>query len=337
MSIDKEEKIANAEKAVTSSALREERAARTKALIAEQGHPLQLFTKENEVIRSKMENIKEAIKEGKIEKSVFGQIRDLSIHYAKKGDLLYPLLKVKYGISGPSDIMWTVDDEIRDEISDLMKSNDQDTTWQKKVEAVLVRVDEMIFKEANILFPNCAANFTEEEWFGIYHDQKDYAECFCVKPELWEKAEENKKTRKALVNNQEVVMAGGHMTVEQLTALLNTMPFEITFVDADNINRFFNEGPKDFKRPLMAIDREVFSCHPPKVEMQVRKIIQEFRTGTLDEVPIWMEKNGKCLLVKYMAVRDQNGKYLGTVELVQNMDFAKEHFLSKKRKFDEES
>lgn len=77
----------------------------------------------------------------------------------------------------------------------------------------------------------------------------------------------------------------------------------------------------------MAIDREVFSCHPPKVEAQVRRIIEEFRNGTLDEVPVWMEKNGKTMLVKYMAVRDKKGDYLGTVEIVQNMDFAKKHFV----------
>ena len=62
---------------------------------------------------------------------------------------------------------------------------------------------------------------------------------------------------------------------------------EITFVDEDNINRYFNEGSKVFKRPVMAIDREVFSCHPPKIEAKVRRIIEEFRIGTLDEVPVW--------------------------------------------------
>ena len=130
------------------------------------------------------------------------------------------------------------------------------------------------------------------------------------------------------VRNGEIIMPGGHLTVAQLTAMLNTIPMEITFVDEDNINRFFNEGPKDFKRPGMAIDREVFSCHPPKVEQQVRHIIGEFRKGTLDKVPIWMEKNGKTMLVTYMAVRDATGTYLGTMELVQDMGFAKEHFLS---------
>ena len=124
-------------------------------------------------------------------------------------------------------------------------------------------------------------------------------------------------------------MPGGHLTVAQLTAMLNTIPMEITFVDEDNINRFFNEGPKDFKRPGMAIDREVFSCHPPKIEKQVRRIIEEFRAGTLDRMPVWMDKNGRTMLVTYMAVRDKDGVYLGTMELVQDMEFAKEYFTKK--------
>ena len=105
---------------------------------------------------------------------------------------------------------------------------------------------------------------------------------------------------------------------------------EISFVDADNINRFFNEGSKVFKRPGMVIDREVFSCHPPKIEPMVRGIIDDFRNGRRDVVPVWMEKAGRTMLVQYMAVRDRTGKYIGTVELVQDMEFAKEHFLASK-------
>ena len=181
-----------------------------------------------------------------------------------------------------------------------------------------------------LCFPNCVLNFTEEEWFGIYRDSKDYPVCFGVENATWEAAEKYLHTENCGkdVRNGEIIMPGGHLTVAQLTAMLNTIPMEITFVDEDNINRFFNEGPKDFKRPGMAIDREVFSCHPPKVEQQVRHIIGEFRKGTLDKVPIWMEKNGKTMLVTYMAVRDAAGTYLGTMELVQDMGFAKEHFLS---------
>ncbi len=243
--------------------------------------------------------------------------------------MLYPHLKVKYGISGPSDVMWTVDDEIRDELRDLGKIIEKDAEWNNRLDAVLTRAEEMIYKEQNILFPICAVNFTDEEWHGIYHDSKDYDDSFGVENEVWDEAEATKAVKVSDRNigiSGEVVMPGGHMTPEQLTALLNTIPLEITFIDADNINRFFNEGLKVFKRPGMAIDREVFSCHPPKIEPIVRSIIDDFRNGVRDSVPLWMDKGGRSMLVTYMAVRDHNKEYLGTVEVVQDMEFAKEHF-----------
>ena len=307
--------------------IREQRFAKTAELVKIPGHPLHTFTLENEALVKTIEKCREALKNGHVEYKLIEEVRQLAIHYAKKGDLLYPHLKVKYEISGPSDVMWTVDDEIRDEFAALAKKADsQDDEWKKRFEAALTRADEMIYKEANILFPNCAFNFTDEEWFGIYRDSKDYAECFGVENGVWEDAEKAQDVKMSSISQDEIVMAGGHMTVEQLTAMLNTIPLEISFVDTDNINRFFNEGPKVFKRPGMAIDREVFSCHPPKIEQQVRRIIEEFRAGTLDKVPVWMDKNGRTMLVTYMAVRDKSGKYLGTMELVQDMEFAKEYF-----------
>ena len=193
----------------------------------------------------------------------------------------------------------------------------------------------MIYKENNILIPNCAVNFTDEEWYGVYYDSKDYAECFAVDNGKWDEAESyrdeynrkhNLTDSMPVSGNGEIVLVGGHFTLEQLTAVLNTIPIEITFVDDNDTNVFFNEGPKVFKRPGMALGRKVYSCHPPKIEKQVRRIIQEFKDGTLDEVPIWMNKNGTTFLVKYMAVRDKNGKYLGTMELVQDMEFARKYF-----------
>ncbi len=325
----REEQIANAEKAVATS-LREQKLAVAAELVAIPGHPLHTLTLENEALAKVIEKCREAVKSRHVESGLLEEVRQLAIHYAKKGDLLYPHLKVKYEISGPSDVMWTVDDEIRDEFAALaQKASSQDEDWLKRLDEALTRADEMIYKEANILFPNCALHFTDEEWYGVYHDSKDYAECFGVENGIWKEAEEAKSRKTSSVSDGEIVMAGGHMTIEQLTAMLNTIPLEISFVDADNINRYFNEGPKVFKRPGMAIDREVFSCHPPKIEQQVRRIIEEFRAGTLDRVPVWMDKNGRTMLVTYMAVRDKDGVYLGTMELVQDMEFAKEYFMKK--------
>ena len=285
-----------------------------------EGHPLYTLTKENQALLKLLQQFA-----GSEDEDLLSAIGQFAVHYAKKGDLLYPHLKVKYGIAGPSDVMWTVDDEIRDEYSALMRESQRGDAWNKRLRAVLKRIEEMVHKEQNILFPICAVNFTKEEWMGIYRDAKDYIVCFGVEDIHWQEAEDQEIVRENS-GKDEIVLPGGHMTLEQLTALLNTVPLEITFIDADNINRFFNEGPKVFKRPGMALDREVFSCHPPKIEPMVRAIIDDFRHGRKDRVPVWMEKGGRTMLVTYMAVRDKTGKYVGTAEFVQDMEFAKEHF-----------
>ena len=333
----REEKIANAEKAVEESLRRSASAStadytdkheRAAALAAIPGHPLHTLTRENEALTQRIAAAREALSQGTELTAELEKVREVIIHYEKKGDLLYPLLDVRYGISGPSDVMWTVDDEIRDELKALVTATEHGEAWSTRVDAVLKRAEEMIYKERNILFPICAVNFTESEWRGIYRDAKAYDDCLGVTGETWEAAE-NSSGAAATAAEGEVVMPGGHMTVPQLAAMLNTIPAEISFIDTENINRYFNEGPKVFKRPSMAIDRDVFSCHPPKIEPMVRAIIDDFRTGKRDRVPVWVEKNGHIMLVNYMAVRDKDGNYLGTMEFDQDMQLAKEYFTKK--------
>lgn len=384
------------------------------ALSQVKGHPLQTFTRENEALTKLIDRMKELLADtdettgsGSLpvdEKQVdtgsrqadekqadtgslpqiaalLLKIREVAVHYAKKGDLLYPHLNARYGIAGPSAVMWTADDEIRDELGALCKalqkgretaeqrateskgretagsnatgsfqSSQWDAKWLERLQKVLMRAEEMIYKENHILFPNCAVNFTEEDWMGIYRDAKDYADCLGVHGEVWEEAEnwlrKEKEAKKTVFKGTKdgqasegeedrigsnfsdgvIHMPGGHMTIRQLTALLNIIPLEISFIDAEDRNCYFNEGPKVFKRAQMALGRSVFTCHPPKVETMVRRIIGEFREGTLDRVPVWMDKGGRTMLVTYMAVRDESGEYMGTMELVQDMEFAKEHF-----------
>ena len=384
------------------------------ALSQVKGHPLQTFTRENEALTKLIDRMKELLHDTD-ERTCSGsrqaeekqtdtgnlpvdekqadtgslpqiaalllKIREVVVHYAKKGDLLYPHLNARYGIAGPSAVMWTADDEIRDELGALCKalqrgretagqnatcskgretaeqnatgsfqSSQWDAKWLERLQKVLLRAEEMIYKENHILFPNCAVNFTEEDWMGIYRDAKDYADCLGVHGEVWEEAEnwlrKEKEAKKTVFKGTKdsqasegeedragsnfsdgvIHMPGGHMTIRQLTALLNTIPLEISFIDAEDRNCYFNEGPKVFKRAQMALGRSVFTCHPPKVETMVRRIIGEFREGTLDRVPVWMDKGGRTMLVTYMAVRDESGEYMGTMELVQDMEFAKEHF-----------
>lgn len=141
-----EERIANAEKSV-AEAMKEKRMTATAELTKIPGHPLHTFTLENDALEEILKKCREAAKAGQVDASLLEELRQLAIHYAKKGDLLYPHLKVKYGISGPSAVMWTVDDEIRDELTALAKAKRRDEEWMKRFEAVLVRIDEMIYKE----------------------------------------------------------------------------------------------------------------------------------------------------------------------------------------------
>ena len=116
------------------------------------------------------------------------------------------------------------------------------------------------------------------------------------------------------------------MTPEQIECVLNTIPMELTFIDENNINCFFNAGKKVFKRPDEAIGRQVFLCHPPKYAAMAKQIIDELKSGVQDSVDIWMTKGGGPLFVRYMAVRNQDGKYVGTLECVQKMKVAKKYF-----------
>ena len=292
------------------------------------GHPLNQMTEENKALNDLIEELRPKVADKTATIDDVNAVRQLSVHYAKKGDLLYPKLKVDYAIGGPSMVMWTVDGDIRDQLGDLAKSSQSVDDWYRRFDELLTRAQEMIYKEQNILFPICAENFSKEEWYQIYKDTAQYEDIFGVTRIAWPESDAAlaAQTTKPSDDNNAIGLIGGTLTVDQLDAMLNTMPMEVTFVDHEDINRYFNDGEKVFKRPTTAIGRDVYSCHPPKVEPIVRGIIDSFRKGDRDNVAVWLEKQGRPFYVNYMAVRDQHNNYIGTLELVQDMQFAKEHF-----------
>ncbi|MCH4071374.1 DUF438 domain-containing protein [Pseudoramibacter sp.] len=295
------------------------------------GHPLQVFDLENKAIEKQLVQMKGALGAGSHIREALEKTREVAIHYAKKGDLIYPILKGRYGFSGPSDVMWSVDDEIRDELRDLANEAAQDETavqsvpWRVRLSKALGRAEEMIYKEENILYPLCAKSFSEAEWRQMAADMRDYENCLIGEVPVWKEAESAKSESE---NAGEITFGSGHLRVDQLEAMLNTIPMELTFIDAEDYNRYFNdgEGPKLFKRPLMALDRKVYTCHPPKIEPMVRMIIDSFKDGSKNEVAVWNQRAGKPVYIRYLAVRNRKGQYVGTLECVEEMDFAQKHF-----------
>lgn len=333
-----EEQIQNAEKSIQNKKIDNDKTFDrtkfdnkqlvTKKLTEKVGHPLNTFAAENKKLEELIEETKIALEKNENVYEAFLNLRDISIHYAKKGDLLYPHLEAKYNISGPSKVMWTVDDEIRAEMRQLLSDKENAENNIDRFKALLKRIEEMIYKEENILFPNCAMNFTEDEWKHLYKDMKDYESVFGLVPETWQEAEDFEDIEYKVLDNKEINLLGGHVNLNELNSLLNTIPLELTFVDKNNINKYFNDGEKIMKRPKMAIDREVFSCHPPKIQPLVKSIIEDLRSGRKDNVPVWLEKAGRPVFINYIAVRDEDGEYVGVLETVQDMSFAKEYFLN---------
>ena len=314
----------------------------TRALAGVPGHPVQVFTRENEAISAQIERARSAL----VTSAAPDALRALSalgIHYAKKGDLIYPILKLNHDFSGPSEVMWGVDDEIRAEIRSLLSASAQDDAWRTRAEAVLTRAEEMVYKETNILLPLCAQCFTSDEWLQMYADMKGYDTCLIDDAGTWEEGEAYARQRAAdaeanrgvatagdagTIAGGEVRLPSGRLTADQLDALLNALPLELTFVDADDVNRYWNDNGEKrlFKRPSAALGREVRHCHPPMVEQMMSQVIASLKSGEQDSVDVWMEKGGEPVLVRYLAIRDRNGAYQGTMEAVQRMGFAQKHF-----------
>lgn len=279
---------------------------------------LKYFSNENNNINKALETYNAlAVEEKFAESKVLKKL--LNSHYRKKGDLIYPLLKSKYNKPGPSEVMWGVDYEILRNISKAIKKKDLDL-----LENTLARAEEMTYKEENILFPLLEENLSNEDYSNIYNDLSEYDHDINnnqIKTynEASKQKDENTKGY--------IYFSKGRLRVDQLEALLDTMNIEITFVDEEDINSYYNNhnGDKVFKRPKSSLGRDVYSCHPPQAERKVRKIISDLKSGARDKVVVIRDIGGSDYTVTYYGVWDKNGNYKGILETVQNMDFYKSY------------
>ncbi len=111
-----------------------------------------------------------------------------------------------------------------------------------------------------------------------------------------------------------------NVSKETLEVILEALPVEFSFIDEDDAVRIFNkDGDRIFPRPRSVIGRRVQDCHPPKSLHKVQQIIDEMRAGTRNAAEFWIDHSGMKVLIRYFAVRDRNGKYLGCLEASQDI------------------
>ncbi|TAH72128.1 MAG: DUF438 domain-containing protein [Anaerolineaceae bacterium] len=282
----------------------------------------------------------------------YTKLYEIDKHYLRKENLLFPYLE-QYGITAPPKVMWGVDDEIRADLKDVL-ANLKDASYDAKklstkADAAIDRVHEMIFKEENILFPMAQETLTEDEWLKIAEESSELGFCIYEPKREWkparvnveEKTKQESKTSGSEVSDEiqdkiEPISAEpingkstgsayinfetGILTQKEIEAMLNTMPVDITFVDKDGIVKYFSQGTERiFPRTKAVIGRSVSNCHPPASVHVVEKIVEDLMSGKKDHEDFWIKMGDKYTLIRYFAVRDMDGNYLGTMEFTQNI------------------
>ena len=183
-----------------------------------------------------------------------------------------------------------------------------------------MNLKKMTYKEENILYPLLKENLTKNDLSLLYLDLKDYEHNFIS-------YEEDAPKEKNIEEDNYIYFKKGKMRIDQIEAMLDTMDFEITFVDENDINSYYNDNKekKVFKRPISSLGREVYTCHPPQIEPMVRALIKDFKEGKKENLKLVKKIGEKDYAISYYAVKDKNENYKGVLEIVQDLSFYKKY------------
>jgi DUF438 domain-containing protein len=304
------------------------------------GHPVDVLLQENKALKRLSDNTTEellALKYRKGEdlaqavlkiRGAFNQLMDVDKHYQRKEYLIFPYLE-KAGITGPPKVMWGKHDEIRElikggiEILQTPGLNLDDLLASSEIVLLpaLKGVYEMTIKEEEILFPMLMDTLSDGDWYEI---QKQSIEIgFCLYDPQVDWKPEGIKTENINAVQKEggnIQLPSGAFSAEELLAILNTLPVDITFVDRNDKVKYFSQGnDRIFQRNRAILNRDVRHCHPPASAHIVDKILEDFRSGRQNSAPFWINMSGQFIHIEYFALRNEQGEYLGTLEVSQNL------------------
>ena len=161
---------------------------------------------------------------------------------------------------------------------------------------------------------------TPQEWVDIRREFDAIGYCCFTPPELVLAPQDQVPQAQVPAPTGIMQFENGNLTKEQLDSLLNTLPVEITFIDENDTVRYFNKPEKIiFVRTKAIIGRKVQNCHPAKSLDTVTKIVQSFKTKKKNSAEFWINIGSRIVHIRFFAVRDLQGKYLGSMEVVQDV------------------
>jgi DUF438 domain-containing protein len=295
-------------------------------------HPLHIQEEEHIDMANKLALLKGQVHAllhgaaGEARAAAIDRLRDLVSYFGraesnflKQENVYFPLLE-RHGIAQPPKIMWAEHDLMRSAQKRLagLAGGDVEARLGELRDAVLEYEGlllEHIMKERSILFPASLQLFSEKEWQDARREF-DGIGYFAFYPMPMEFAPLGVEAGQAGT----VDLDTGYLSREELVAMLKALPVDITFVDADDKVKYFSETPERiFVRTKAVIGRSVQNCHPPKSLHVVQAILDDFRAGRKDREEFWLRLGDRFVLIRYFAVRGEDGAYLGTLEASQDI------------------
>lgn len=309
------------------------------------GHPVDVMLNENKELKVLCSRIYEVISEiaddPKVDmgqkvlqlRGMYNNLYDVDKLYQRKEYLIFPYLE-KEGITGPPKVMWGKHDEIRGlikgaievlQVPDVSREELMATADMVLLPAIR-QVVEMGNKESEILFPMSMDKLTEAEWYEIAKQSIEIGFCLYDPPADWRPEWVTASVLEELnKSGDHIQLPSGGFTAEELMAILNTLPVDMTFVDKDDKVKYFSQGSERiFQRNRAILNRDVRLCHPPASAHIVDKIIDDFRTGKASRAPFWINIKGKMIHIEYFALRNEKGEYLGTLEMSHDVTVYRE-------------
>lgn len=298
-------------------------------------------------------------------RDLINDLRRIRAHYRKIQMLIFPYME-KRGISAVPRVLWAREDEIIVKLRGIVKlleSNDY-IEISKKASEIANGISEIIFRENKILFPALWVLLSEGEWAAINDEANKigwlvnmdvkwtpmekpimpYEVKGVISEEMLEKLPQEMKimalTGGVKPDEYELIRPGdldlktGFINLDELKSLFQSLPLEVTFADANDRVRFFSEGKfhKGFVRSKTILGRRIEYCHPPRLEAFIKKVLNELKSGTKDYEVFWTKMGDRIIRVMVVALRNDEGKYLGALEIVEDLTEVIENPEEAKRK-----
>jgi len=329
-----------------------------------ENHPLWAYLEEINAVEKVALEADELLKQEKFIKNpwlgIFDSLAEWRTHLSRKQNQLYPMLE-DHGFDRPTRIMWTFDDAVRDAISAsyALLREDRYEEFLASVPETLAKLRDLNSKELEVLLPTSYKLLSDEEFVRMSKNDHEIGYAIINAPGLYvvpgindsaAQLNGNNSAQGGAVSNEflndlagllskyvspvggapvgkDAVLdvATGKLTLEQINLLFRHLPVDLSYVDENELVKFYSDtAHRIFPRSANVIGREVKNCHPAKSVHIVEEIVEKFRSGEQSQAEFWINKPGLFIYVIYTAVRDENGKFRGVLEMMQDCTHIRE-------------